>query len=192
MPQRFGFLPGSFSQTGPGAIWFHAVSVGEVLGSLDFLRRMRAEFPHTRLFVSTGTLAGQATAQEKLKGLADGVFYAPVDFVFAVRRVLRALEPSLVIVAETEIWPNLFREVKRSGAALAIVNAASPTAPSRATGGWRWFFRAVLPAADAVLVQSDEIGRRYLWRSGAPAERCARPAISNTISIPAPPRRNRR
>src|ERR1017187_7032333 len=45
LPQRFGFLPGSFSQTGPGAIWFHAVSVGEVLGSLDFLRRIPAEFP---------------------------------------------------------------------------------------------------------------------------------------------------
>jgi 3-deoxy-D-manno-octulosonic-acid transferase len=123
LPQRFGFLPGSFSQTGPGAIWFHAVSVGEVLGSLDFLRRLRAEFPRTRLFVSTGTIAGQATAQSKLRELADGIFYAPVDLVFAIRHVLRRLNPSLVIVAETEIWPNLFREVKRSDAALAIVNA---------------------------------------------------------------------
>jgi tetraacyldisaccharide 4'-kinase len=169
LPQRFGFLPGSFSQTGPGTTWFHAVSVGEVLGSLEFLRRMRAEFPRTRLFVSTGTIAGQAAARDKLSELADGIFYAPVDFVFAVRRVLRRLNPSLVIVAETEIWPNLFREVKRSGAALAIVNARIS---DRAYPRYRrlaWFFRAVLPAADAVLAQSDEIGRRYLSLGAQPA-----------------------
>lgn len=169
LPQRFGFLPGSLNQTGPGAIWFHAVSVGEVLGSLDFLRRMRAEFPQTRLFVSTGTIAGQATARNKLKELADGIFYAPVDFVFAVRRVLRRLNPSLVIVAETEIWPNLFREVKRSGAALAIVNARISDSAYPRYQRLAWFFRAALPAADAVLTQSDEIGQRYLSLGAQPA-----------------------
>jgi 3-deoxy-D-manno-octulosonic-acid transferase len=168
LPQRFGFLPGSLNQTGPGAIWFHAVSVGEVLGSLDFLRRMRAEFPQTRLFVSTGTIAGQATARDKLKELADGIFYAPVDFVFAVRRVLRRLNPSLVIVAETEIWPNLFREVKRSGAALAIVNARISDSAYPRYQRLAWFFRAALPAADAVLTQSDEIGQRYLSLGAQP------------------------
>jgi tetraacyldisaccharide 4'-kinase len=169
LPQRFGLLPGSFSQTGPGTIWFHAVSVGEVLGSLDFLRRIRAEFPQTRLFVSTGTIAGQATAQDRLRGLADGIFYAPVDFVFVVRRVLRRLNPSLVIVAETEIWPNLFREVKRSGAALAIVNARISDRAYPRYQRLAWFFRAVLPAADAILAQTDEIGRRYLSLGAQPA-----------------------
>ncbi len=169
LPQRFGFLPGSFNQTGPGAIWFHAVSVGEVLGSLDFLRRMRAEFPRTRLFVSTGTIAGQATAQDKLRELADGIFYAPVDYVFAVRRVLRRLNPSLVIVAETEIWPNLFREAKRTGAALAIVNARISDRAYPRYQRLAWLFRAVLPAADTVLVQSDEMGQRYLALGARPA-----------------------
>jgi len=169
LPQRFGLLPGSFSQTGPGAIWFHAVSVGEVLGSLEFLRRIRAEFPQTRLFVSTGTIAGQATARDKLRELADGVFYAPADFVFAVRRVLRCLNPSLVIVAETEIWPNLFREVKRSGAALAVVNARISDRAYPRYQRLAWLFRAVLPAADAVLAQSDEIGQRYLWLGAPPS-----------------------
>ncbi len=169
LPQRFGVIPGSLNQTGPGAIWFHAVSVGEVLGSLDFLRRIRAEFPQTRLFVSTGTIAGQATARDKLKELADGIFYAPVDFVFAIRRVMRRLNPSLVIVAETEIWPNLFREVKRSGAALAIVNARISDRAYPRYQRLAWFFRAVLPAADAVLAQSTEIGRRYLSLGAQPA-----------------------
>ena len=169
LPQRFGWIPGSFSQTAPGAIWFHAVSVGEVLGSLAFLGRIRAEFPNTRLFVSTGTIAGQATARDKLRDVADGVFYAPVDLAFAVRSVLRRLNPSLVVVAETEIWPNLFREVKRTGAALAIVNGRIS---DRAYPRYRrlaWFFRTVLPAADALLAQSDEIGQRYLSLGALPA-----------------------
>ena len=169
LPQRFGLLPGSFTQTGPGAIWFHAVSVGEVLSSAAFLGRLRAEFPNSRLFVSTGTIAGQSAARDKLKDLADGIFYAPIDYVFAVRRVLRRLRPSLVIAAETEIWPNLFREVKRTGAALAVVNARIS---DRAWPRYRrlgWFFRAVLPAADAVLAQTDELAQRYLTLGARPA-----------------------
>jgi len=89
--------------------------------------------------------------------------------VFAVRRVLRRLNPSLVIVAETEIWPNLFREVKRSGAALAIVNARISDSAYPRYQRLAWFFRAALPAADAVLTQSDEIGQRYLSLGAQPA-----------------------
>ena len=65
--------------------------------------------PGTPVFVSTTTLAGRETAEKRLAGLADGVFFAPLDYVWAVRRVLRRLRPSVVIVLETEIWPNLFR-----------------------------------------------------------------------------------
>src|ERR1035437_8292048 len=72
LPERFGFLPHSFRQTGPGAIWLHAVAMGEILACLEFARGMRAEFPHSRLFVSTSMLAGRATAKEKLSGIADG------------------------------------------------------------------------------------------------------------------------
>src|ERR1041384_3885848 len=85
LPQRFGFLPRSYKQTGPGAIWLHAVSVGEVLACQELLRRLRSEFPHSRLFVSAGTVAGRSLADEKLARLVDGVFYAPVDYAFAVR-----------------------------------------------------------------------------------------------------------
>jgi len=76
--------------------------MGEILACLEFVRALRAEFPRSKLFVSTSTLAGHATAKQKLGTLTDGIFFAPVDYVFAVRRVLRVLKPSLVVVAETE------------------------------------------------------------------------------------------
>ena len=172
LPQRLGFLPHSFRQTAPGAIWLHAVSVGEVLACLELVRQFRREFPRTAIFVSTSTLAGQAAARDKLHGLVTGVFYAPVDYVFAVRRVLRLLRPAMVVVAETEIWPNLFREAKRTGAGLAIVNGRIS---DRAIGRYRRlrrFFEAVLPAVDAILAQTSEIAERFV-SIGAPPEHVA-------------------
>ena len=168
LPERFGFLPRSMKQTGPGAIWLHAVSVGEVLSCAEFLRRLRAEFPRTPLFVSTTTLAGRETAEGKLAGLADGIFYAPVDYVFAVRRVLRTLQPAVVAIAETEIWPNLFRECKRVGAGLAIVNGRISEKAFARYRRLRWPLGAVLPAADAVLAQSEEIRERFVALGAVP------------------------
>lgn len=170
LPQRFGFVPRSLRQTGPGAIWLHAVSVGEVLTCVELLRRMRVQFPASRLFVSTGTLAGRSTAEARLRGLADGTFYAPLDYTFAVRRVLRALRPSVVVVAETEIWPNLFREAKRTGAALAIVNGRISDRAFPRYRRFRHFFRAVLPQADCILAQTEEIAGRFVVL-GAPPDR---------------------
>jgi 3-deoxy-D-manno-octulosonic-acid transferase len=170
LPQRFGWAPRSFKQTNPGAIWLHAVSVGEVLACLEFLRLLRAAFPHSGLFVSSSTLAGRATAAEKLRGIADGVFYAPVDYVFSVRRILRTLRPSLVIVAETEIWPNLFREVKRTGAALAMVNGRISDQAYPRYVRFRSLFEAILPHADAILAQSGPMAERFT-SLGAPPDR---------------------
>ena len=170
LPERFGFLPHSFKQTAPGAIWLHAVSVGEVISCLEFARRLRAEFPNSHLFVSTSTTAGRATADEKLGGIADGVFYAPVDYVWAVRRVLRTLRPSAVIVAETEIWPNLFREVHRTGAGLTIVNGRISDRAMPRYLRWRRIFPAVLAAPDSILAQTEAIRERFLGL-GAPPDR---------------------
>lgn len=156
--ERFGFtsLP---RQRTPGAIWIHAVSVGEVTGAAELIAELRARLPGERIFLSCSTLAGRELAEKRLS--VDGIFYLPFDYVFAVWRVLRALRPTLVVVMETEIWPNLFREVKRSEASLIIVNARIS---DRALVRYRriqWLLRNVLPLADAVLAQSHESGRRY-------------------------------
>jgi 3-deoxy-D-manno-octulosonic-acid transferase len=172
LTERLGFLPNSFIQTGPGAIWLHAVSVGEILASIELLRGLRQEFPQTRIFVSTATLAGHAVAVEKLTSSTNGIFYAPADYVWAVRRVLRTLKPSLVIVLETEIWPNLLREVKRTGAGLAIINGRISDRAFPKYRRFSWFFRAVLPEVDCIQVQTEVIRERFL-ALGARRERVA-------------------
>jgi 3-deoxy-D-manno-octulosonic-acid transferase len=167
--QRLGFLPASFKQTVPGAIWLHAVSVGEVVTVVELARRLRVQFPHAPLFLSVGTLAGHAAAREKLADIATGLFYAPIDHVFVIRRVLRALQPAIVVILETEIWPNLFREVKRAGCGLLIVNGRISDRTEARYRRLRWFFREVLRWPDAVLAQTEPIRERYL-AMGAPPE----------------------
>lgn len=148
----------------------HAVSVGEVVSAVPLLRRMRGADPSLALFVSVGTLAGRHLADQRLASLADGVFYAPFDYVWIVRRVLRRLRPGLVIVLETEIWPNLWREAKRSGASLLVVNGRLS---DRAYPRYRrlsWFFAPLLSLPDEILAQSAVARDRYI-ELGAPAGR---------------------
>jgi len=168
--ERFGLLPVSFKPTGPGSIWFHAVSVGEVLSAAELIRRVRQIQPHAEVFVSVATLAGREAAEQRLAGLADGVFYAPLDFRSVVRRVLRRIRPAVVVVLETEIWPNLYRESKRAGASLLVVNGRISDRAFPRYRSWSWFFRCVLRWPDAILVQSEQDRERYLL-AGAPEER---------------------
>lgn len=157
-----------FETTGAGAIWFHAVSVGEVLSAITLIRRLRDSGPRVPVYVSTTTLAGRTTAEEKLAGIADGVFFAPFDYRGCVRRVLRRLRPAVVVVLETEIWPNLYRETKRAGASLLVVNGRISDRALPRYRRWSGFFRHVLRWADAILVQSEEDRRRFVLAGANP------------------------
>ena len=100
----------------------------------------------------------------------DGIFYAPVDYVFAVRRVMRRIRPAVLVILETEIWPNLYREIKRAGCALVIVNGRISDRALPKYSRWSWLFRSVLALPDAILAQSEDQRRRWL-DAGAPTER---------------------
>ncbi len=92
-----------------GAIWIHAVSVGEVLSGITLARQLKEKYPDRPLIVSTTTITGQRLARERLS-FADAIIYFPLDWSFCVRRAFDAVRPSLVLVLETEIWPNFLRE----------------------------------------------------------------------------------
>jgi 3-deoxy-D-manno-octulosonic-acid transferase len=95
-----------------GAIWIHAVSVGEALSGITLARRLKEAYPNRPLIISTTTQTGQALARERMP-FADAVIYFPLDWAFCVRRALNAVRPSVVLVLETEIWPNFLREAGR-------------------------------------------------------------------------------
>jgi 3-deoxy-D-manno-octulosonic-acid transferase len=170
IPQRAGVLPPLYQRTAADCIWLHAVSVGEVLSSVTLIRHLKQELPGAGVFVSCSTLAGRDAAASKLESMVNGVFYAPFDYVAAVRRVLRRIRPAVVIVLETEIWPNLYREVKRSGAALVIVNGRISPRTAGTYRHWRWCFSHVLALPDTILAQSSTDRDHYL-RAGASPDR---------------------
>jgi 3-deoxy-D-manno-octulosonic-acid transferase len=118
LKDRFGFIdvpPLKHS------IWVHAVSVGEVKAVQKLLEGLRKSYPGSPIILSTITPAGQKLARDS-SGLADHIFYFPLDFPGAVRRTLNHLDPKLVIIAETEIWPNFLRECRRRGIEVMMVN----------------------------------------------------------------------
>ena len=128
---------------------------------------MRRNSPRTPIFVSTTTLAGRETAAKRLAGLTEGVFFAPFDFVWCVRRVLRHMRPTVVVVLETEIWPNLFRESKRIGCGLIIVNGRISDRAFPRYRRFAFLFAPVLALCDRILVQSAEMQQRF-EAAGAP------------------------
>ena len=142
-------------------MWLHAISVGEVNSAVGLLKRLRERLPGVPLYVSVGTLAGRELADKRLAGLADGIFFAPLDFAWCVRGALRSIRPALTIVMETEIWPNLWRESRRCGARLLVVNSriSDPALPRYRR--LSWFFRPVVEQADLILAQTAENVERY-------------------------------
>ena len=168
--ERFGFLSASFQRTLRDSIWLHAVSVGEVLSCVELIRRIRENLPYAPVFVSVGTRAGREAAEARLAEMTAGIFYAPFDFVFCVRRVVRRIRPAAVVVLETEIWPALWSEAKHAGCALVVVNGRIGDKAARRYAANSWFFRAVLSLPDAILVQTEQDRGRYA-AAGAPPER---------------------
>lgn len=166
--ERLGFLPRSFTRTNPRSIWLHAVSVGEVASALPLIEVLHRQQPLVPIYLSTTTIAGRKAAERAAGSPIAGVFYSPLDYVFCVRRVLRTLRPALLIVVETEIWPNLYIEAKRTGAALAIVNGRLSDRTWPHYRRWKRFFASVLCLPDVVSVQSAADYERYT-QLGVPA-----------------------
>lgn len=172
LDERLGFPPLTLDATIPGGIWLHAVSVGEILTAVELIKFLKASLPGRPIFVTVTTLAGRELAEDRLRGIADVIFYAPLDYAGIVRHVLRRLRPRIVVIMETEIWPNLFRETKRFGCGLIIVNGRISDRAFPKYLRWRWFFEAVLAHPDRVLVQ-NEIARERYQALGVPSDRLA-------------------
>jgi 3-deoxy-D-manno-octulosonic-acid transferase len=118
--ERAGALP-RFDAGGRPVVWLHCVSVGEAQAARPLARAILEEYPRHALVVSTTTQTGQRVARAAF-GDAALVFYFPFDWAWSVRRALRKINPSAVLVMETELWPRFFRECRGRGVPVALVN----------------------------------------------------------------------
>jgi len=144
----------------PGGFWIHGASVGEARIVASLARALREREPGRALAVSAYTRTGRAQLPEP--PVADAAFFLPLDFPGFPGRVLRALKPALLVIVETELWPNLLDEAHRSNTAVALVNAR--LAPERMKRYRRvaGLYRPLLERLARVGAQSDDDAERFL------------------------------
>jgi 3-deoxy-D-manno-octulosonic-acid transferase len=169
LSERFGRIPQRLTvQPLRPTIWVHAVSVGEVLAVSGLVGELKRRFPNYRIVISTTTDTGQKLARSRFG--AENAFYFPLDFAFAIRPYLRQLRPELIVIAETEFWPNFLRLGKASSARIVIVNARISDRSWPRYRRFQHLLARVLRQVDLFLTQTEEDARR-LAQIGAPQER---------------------
>ena len=168
--ERLGRVPARLRGLGGGApvIWVHAVSVGEVLAVSRLLMTLETALPNLFVAISTTTRTGQALARERFG--VNRVFYCPLDLPWATRAYLNALQPKMLILAETEFWPNLLNGCRRRGIPVAVVNARISDRSFPRYMRLRRPWRPFLSRLAAVLAQS-EVDAERLRAIGCAAER---------------------
>ncbi len=164
--ERFGNIP--FQESRRGAIWIHAVSLGETLAVAGLVKEMEQAFPGRSIYLSHVTPAGREAGEKRLPSIA-GRFYLPLDWRWAARKAMARIRPALLVIVETELWPNLLRAAQEAGARVVMVNARLS---KRSMGGYklaRPFMRRVLADVDTICAQTEADAERFRQLGADPA-----------------------
>ena len=104
-------------------VWVHALSVGEVLSSFPLVKRLKEDIANKRIVFSVSTKTGYEIACKLLPETVDTIFFFPYDLYFSVKFVAKKVDPSIVVMVESDIWPNFLFEMKNRGVPVLLVNA---------------------------------------------------------------------
>ena len=167
--ERFGLVSRSrlTKIAGRPVIWLHAVSVGEAIAARPLLKALRSRYPNHAIVVSNTTETGKSTAAGFPE--VDLCLYFPFDFLPSVRAMLRSVRPRIIIIMETEIWPNFSREAARKSIPLLLANGRISDRSIKRYLKFSWFFRPALRCFSAICMQS-ETGRERIAAIGADPE----------------------
>ncbi|MBI4394713.1 MAG: 3-deoxy-D-manno-octulosonic acid transferase [Candidatus Omnitrophica bacterium] len=166
--ERFGFFSKSFGQKfiGRKTVWLHAVSVGEVQAAREWIRLFLERYPDWQIALSVTTPTGRQVA-ETLASERVFVFYAPFDFSFVVRNTFATLQPKLILLMETELWPNLISQAESSSIPIGIMNGRLSPRSFQRYFLFRYWMRPILEKLSFCLVQSER-DRDYFAKLGMP------------------------
>ena len=143
-----------------GAVWIHAVSVGETNVALSLLKKWTAANPDRKFVFSTTTTTAQEIAWNKVPAGVE-VFFCPIDFTPFVKKALRLIKPSALVILETEIWPNLVTLARKSGAKVMLVNARISDHSAGGYRRFRCFFAPVLRQFHQICAQTALDAERF-------------------------------
>lgn len=155
---------------GRPVVWLHCVSVGETQAARPLVEKLVGRYPSHTLVVSTTTLTGQRVAREVFRGVAARVFYFPFDWATTVRRVLDAINPSAVLIMETELWPRFLRECRARRVPVAVVNGRISETSFRRYRMIKPFIGGAVNNLDLAVMQTEADAER-IHALGLPRER---------------------
>lgn len=168
--ERLGFLPSELINMawGDRVIWLHAASMGETIAAGVLIKRIREEYPGATLLVSTISDTGRSMAEKN--EMVDGVFYFPLDIAWIAGRVIKKINPALLIMIETELWPNLIKKASKTGCKLMLASGRISDSSIKNYCYIKPLIRDVLKKIDIFSMQSS-IDYERIISLGAPEER---------------------
>lgn len=175
---RGKFLPGwkekfgkfTAPELGEKVIMFHGVSVGEVIALENLIKKTKETFPDYKIVITTGTKTGQEIAHKKFDNIVDFITYFPFDITICVELFLKKIKPSVVLIAETELWPTFAAYCKKRGIPLFVINGRISDSTYKSYRLLKGFFRELFKNYTKILTQSEEDKEKFI-SIGAPADK---------------------
>ena len=152
----------SFDKKQKKVIMLHGVSVGEVNAIEKLVVKVKNVFPDVKIVVTTGTNTGQELAHKKFDEIADLITYFPFDTPSCVKRFLDNVQPDILLIAETEIWPNIVTECNNRGIKICIINGRISDRTYNSYKTLRFFFNPILNKYSGIYTQSNEDLEKFL------------------------------
>jgi 3-deoxy-D-manno-octulosonic-acid transferase len=167
--ERLGMLPDDQKEkiSGYDTIWVHAVSVGETIAVKTLLKALKESFPQKKIVLSNVTETGRSIALKVAE--ADLCIYFPFDYGFAARRIIDSVNPSFIVIAETEIWPNFLKAARKNNIPVILANGRISDRSFKRYNRLKWVFRPVLGDFSAFCMQTKEDSRRIISMGAQPS-----------------------
>lgn len=142
-------------------VWVHALSVGETLSAVPLVKQLKDRFRNRSIVFSTSTKTGFDMANNLLKENADAIFFFPYDFIFSVRHIINRTDPALVVIVETDIWPNFLFEIRKRNIPAVLVNTRLSEKSFSGYSRFSFFMKPVFMKLTKICAQSDEDACRF-------------------------------
>lgn len=152
LKERFGFIPSVLKSD--RVIWIHAVSVGEVIASASLIKKLKEKYTASEIVISTVTDTGQKLAQERFGNLAR-IIYMPFDLPFSIKKTIKHIQPSLFIIMETELWPNVISVLNRQSVPVLLMNGRISEKSFKGYKKLRFFMKGILKDISVFCMQNN-------------------------------------
>ncbi len=171
-------------ERGKRVIWVHAVSMGETRAVIPFFRLLKQRFPDAAIVISSTTETGHAEAKRSMPEAAAH-FFLPLDFSWIIRRVMRKVDPQMLILCESDLWYNLVSLAKARGARVFLINGKVSERSAKRFQQFRWFSQRLFSSFDHLCVQSERFLDRFLAIGVDPQ----RITVTGNLKFDSPPKK---